>query len=414
MEIEYSRMKSLLEKVKQIITKHEEIAHLKGENFNVFRILDKSTDEVRTHSALIAELLNPKGSHGMGDTFLRFFIDVVNRKLNSESETENNRRQFISKSKLETTQVYAEYNIGKVTETSGGQIDILLSNDEFIICIENKINAGDQDYQLIRYHDYLRKQPKKYQILFYLTLEGAKASDKSTQYSNPKNQKIELIDEKNYYCLSYRNDILIWLEKCYHYSIELPVLRESIKQYINLIKNLTHQLISHEMEKEVYKAILEEVDSAEKIKDNFDYAIQYYSERLKQEIIDKLKSKYPGVIIETKDNKSFSNIFVWFPNKKVHFGIESFNNYSLFNSSTHQKKQKHLVIGYVDWKGINSEHNISYGIWLKDFPQKNICTKSELFENLRQYSSNDENIKASIVDFFIREITTYIDDNLNN
>jgi len=402
MSQQYKEIRKLLEKVKQITAKHEEIAHLKGENFNVFNVLDKQTDEVKTHSAMIAELLNPKGSHGMGDTFLEFFVDLINNKLNPEGN--------ISKSNLETTRVYPEYHIGEIKETNGGQIDILLSNDDFVIGIENKINAEDQKYQLIRYHNYLKKQNKKHQILFYLTLEGKNASESSTQCPSQNSQQIELIPGKDYHCLSYRNDMLQWLDKCYHYSIELPVLRESIKQYINLIKSLTNQLISNKMEEEVFKAIVSDIETAEKINNNFNDAINEYAKELKGDVFNKLKEKYSNVVIESKDDSSFSNMFVWFPKKEIHFGIESFNNNSIFQIK--EGGRNHLIIGRVDWRGTDSGHNISHGIWLKDFQKKEICAKYELFEKIKQYSSNN-NSRSKVVNDIFEEITDYIDSHLS-
>jgi len=372
MKEEYKNIKLLLEKVKQITAKHEEIAHLKGENFNVFNILDKRTDEVRTHSAMIAELLNPKGSHGMGDTFLGLFIDVLNDQLNSKGNTSENRVQIISKNNLEGTQVYAEYNIGEVKDTSGGQIDILLSNDDFIICIENKINAGDQDYQLIRYHNYLKKQNKKHSILFYLTLEGNNASDKSIQYSNNEGQQIELSPEEDYHCLSYRKDILQWLEKCYHYSIDLPVLRESIKQYINLIKSLTHQLISNKMKEEVKKAIFSDIESAENIKNTFDEAVKTEALKLRDAVYSKLKSEYPKARLEKAEVRSNISIFIEAINGRV--GIESFNGNGNFND-------KSLFVGLLGYNKIKEKWE-----WEKSeiiFPQK------EIYQSLQQYSKGD-------------------------
>lgn len=408
MSQEYKKIRKLLEKIKQINAKHEEIAHLKGENFNVFNVLDKQTDEVKTHSAMIAELLNPKGSHGMGDTFLKFFIDLINNKFNSEAKTHE--KQKISTNNLEETRVYAEYYIGEITRASGGQIDILLSNNEFVICIENKINAGDQIYQLIRYHDYLKKQTKKHQVLFYLTLEGKIASDISIRYGNQDNKKLELTAGKDYHCLSYRYDILKWLEKCYQHSIELPVLRETIKQYINIIKSLTNQLISNKMEEEVFKAIVSDIESAEKINNNFNDAINYYADELKDDVFNKLKEKYPKAVIESKDDSSFSNMFVWFPKEEIHFGIESFNNKSIFQD---KEGGNHLIIGLVDWRGRDSARNISHGIWLKDFQKKEICSKDKLFEMLKKYSSQDQILKSKIVTEIVGEITKYINKHLS-
>lgn len=45
----------------------------RGEYFNVFEVLGLSTKEVRLHSAFLPELLNPNGSHGLGDKMLRSF-----------------------------------------------------------------------------------------------------------------------------------------------------------------------------------------------------------------------------------------------------------------------------------------------------------------------------------------------------
>ncbi len=68
-------MKNLLSQVSSIIQQYEKVAELTGENFNVFKILKVETKEVKTHSAFIAELLNPQGSHGQGDVFLKLFVE---------------------------------------------------------------------------------------------------------------------------------------------------------------------------------------------------------------------------------------------------------------------------------------------------------------------------------------------------
>ena len=66
-------LEKLLIQVSAISKKYENAAKLTGENFNIFDVLKLSTSEVRTHSAFLAELLNPEGSHGQGDIFLRLF-----------------------------------------------------------------------------------------------------------------------------------------------------------------------------------------------------------------------------------------------------------------------------------------------------------------------------------------------------
>ena len=49
----------------------------KGDLFNIFGIIGKSSDEVKIHSKFLAMLLNPKGKHGCGDAFLRTFCKTT-------------------------------------------------------------------------------------------------------------------------------------------------------------------------------------------------------------------------------------------------------------------------------------------------------------------------------------------------
>ena len=54
----------LLNLVGAINKRHTQIAGITGEGFNIFQILKVGTNEVRMHSAFLAEMLDPNGSHG--------------------------------------------------------------------------------------------------------------------------------------------------------------------------------------------------------------------------------------------------------------------------------------------------------------------------------------------------------------
>ena len=140
------KIEELFESIKPIITDNKKLQaekESKGEFFNIFSILKMETDEVNTHSAFLAELLNPKGSHGQQDLFLRKFLETIvhTDKLN-----------------IQNAQVCMEFTIGPISENyeTGGRIDILihLPKAKYLILIENKINAGDQKLQLFRYNQY--------------------------------------------------------------------------------------------------------------------------------------------------------------------------------------------------------------------------------------------------------------------
>jgi hypothetical protein len=221
--LEIESIQQLMTRINEISNKYEEISKVSGDNFNVFRVIELTSDEVRLHSKFLAELLNPKGSHGQGSKFLDLFIQQFDIK-NVDSET---------------SKVDVEKSIGNKTTTTGGRIDILIedSNQNAII-IENKIYASDQENQLVRYSNYKTNS----KIIFYLNLDGSDPSEYSCH-------GLEL--DKDFKVISYKDDILTWLENCKKESVSLPLLREGITHYINLIKHLTGQSTNTTMGKEI-------------------------------------------------------------------------------------------------------------------------------------------------------------------
>ena len=103
-DIEQIKLQSLLDSAKPIINEEIErkkASKLRGECFNIFQILRMETDEEHTHSALLAEFLDPKGSHGCGNKFLHLFL----QKLILDG--------FLDES---STKVEIEKNIGRIDD----------------------------------------------------------------------------------------------------------------------------------------------------------------------------------------------------------------------------------------------------------------------------------------------------------
>lgn len=212
----------------------EALAKATGEHFNIFQILRVGHLEVTTHSPILAELLNPKGRHGQGDTFLRLFINQLDIKDFDPA----------------SARVELEYDIGTVTEKSGGRIDIvILDGKSHTIFIENKIYAGDQEKQLQRY-----RERNAQAHLFYLTLQG----DLPAGFTEESFDNIRAIR------ISYAGDICDWLAACKKEAASLPQVRETIAQYLHLIRELTGQSLTQFMNKELINKIIndEEILSA--------------------------------------------------------------------------------------------------------------------------------------------------------
>lgn len=231
-------IQSLFDKICLLNQDYKRQEDEKGESYNLFKVIDMTSNETSVHSAFLADLLNPKGLHHMGDTFLRLFTDEF---LNDMSFS------------TETAVVEREKYIGPVTATTGGRLDIIVTDtDKKAIIIENKIYASDQENQLIRYHNYAETNTSEHK-LFYLSLDGTvHDEDKTAKHDNK-----ELIEEEHYFTISYESEILKWLEQCREKVVDKPLIREGISHYINLIKHLTNQTISKEMEKDLKNLILE-------------------------------------------------------------------------------------------------------------------------------------------------------------
>ena len=135
--------------------KYKEALKSDAPAFNVFDYFDLK--ETR-HSQLLADLLNPRGSHAQGDTFLKGFLSVVRGTGAAIAGTD---KVLIQREK-------------SVTE-SGGRVDIFVESfppDPFVVVIENKIEgAPDQPGQLDRYSSYGLRANKPVYVV-YVTISG--------------------------------------------------------------------------------------------------------------------------------------------------------------------------------------------------------------------------------------------------
>ncbi len=119
--------------------------------FNVLRYA--RTDEYGL-SSIIADLLNPRGSHGQGDRFLCCFLKCY---WPSEPETLS-AMEAVVRTEVATHRI----------EQSQGRIDIQVDLSDRVLAIENKPWAADQQKQIERYLDQLRKSGRQARLV-YLT-----------------------------------------------------------------------------------------------------------------------------------------------------------------------------------------------------------------------------------------------------
>lgn len=235
-------MEELLNKINFLLNEERIIKREKqkrGEYFNVFKIMHAQNDEVHTHSAVIASLLDSKGSHGCRSVFLSLFMEKLFDLLK-----ENVKIACYDEYDLEKCNIYVEHYAGELApdKEKGGRIDIIIEllaekNHNYAVIIENKIYANDQTKQLYRYKQFADKRyGKGNYFIVYLTLDGHSPSKDSIV-----GEKCILEDGVDFYRMSYRDFILEWLSACKEKASSAPIVRETITQYYNLITEMTNQ-----------------------------------------------------------------------------------------------------------------------------------------------------------------------------
>lgn len=342
----------LISQITAIRKQYEKISELTGEKFNVFNILGLSTNEVRTHSAFIGELLNPNGLHSQKSIYLEQFLDL----FQIENFDYSNAILEIEKS------------VGYISDDKkdGGNIDIIITDkNNNAIIIENKIYAGDQENQLLRYYNYAKKNCKSVN-LYYLTLDGKEPSKFSTND----------LDKSQYKCVSYANDIKNWLEKCKEKSVNQPIIRETLTQYINLIKELTGQSINKTMNTEIVNKIVSDDDN---LKTFFELHKSNLMSDVKKSLTIILKQQLTEIAnefdltLDFSDNLGFAAETGWeFISKKsknnyfISFGFCSYFSrlvYGIYNHEQKYDKEHRELISKSLGKGLGWENHL----WLKEF-----------------------------------------------
>jgi hypothetical protein len=317
------QIQNLLNQISIITKKNAEILDASGGRFNMFAVCGVNHYE-NTHSKIIAEFLNPNGSHGLKAKLLDQFIATLGNKFTINGFDAANAR------------IYTEYAAAE------GRMDIVIEDHRHhALIIENKIYAGDQKEQLKRYNQFAENKygEGNYQIL-YLTLSGGEA---------------ESAEGVTYECISYKEDIINWLDKCVSVAVRHPMVRESINQYINHLKQLTNQDMDTKNKEEIVEILAnpKNLKAAQKIHQNYDA------------IFDSIARKYILPKLEKFEDE----------NKKLKFdyptGFESFIK---------------LDIEHIEWKKCRIQFNVQGEKYICGIVYKNPNNKisKDVYEKLHE------------------------------
>ena len=163
-----------IELLENFLLENPELEYLENllVEFNIFETLKIARSEIR-HSNVLSWLLDPTENHGLGNYFIKQFMQYLIMSNKSLAETKLSLFD-IESFKFADIEVLREWK----------NIDILLLikeyGKEYAIVIENKINIGEHSNQLSRYkkiidHDF----EKRIKIYVYLTPDKTIPSEES-------------------------------------------------------------------------------------------------------------------------------------------------------------------------------------------------------------------------------------------
>lgn len=292
---------NLIDDVKEIIKKNTEEINKTGKGFNLLSILGMENNERYTHSNIIAELLNSKGSHTFGNLFFKLFLEELNIIDFNISNYEV------------LTEEYVKIQLGIRTF-----LDIVIKDKTTgkVILIENKIWAEDQPFQIERYYEAYKGDILK---LFYLNVNEWDECPTTREEINNVFENI-----------SYKKNIKNWLANCIVASSQKPFINKQIEVYYETILKLSNQNIYKKMNKEVENKITENFDNFETAKE-----IANFISNLETEKINEFRIK----IKNSLENGSFN-----FLDKTIYYEVKEDNSDFIFlgfyltNSNDEEKK----------------------------------------------------------------------------
>ncbi len=116
--------------------------------YNIFTLIGVGRDEDKTHSPMLADLLNPAGTHKQGFLFLKAFL-----KLCQKMRTESNISQVCQLTAIsfppipDKIESFSWTVQREMDAAEYGRLDIVIKCQKlnFLCVIENKIGAGEGD-----------------------------------------------------------------------------------------------------------------------------------------------------------------------------------------------------------------------------------------------------------------------------
>lgn len=340
--------------------------------YNIFNVLEINEKEV-VMCRFLADLLNPEGQHGCGILFLKSFLEDVLKEYR------------MSDTLLAHTDVIKEFVID-----NDRRIDIVIRNVCFLIPIEVKIYADEQEGQCYDYYENAKNAP-----IVYLTRFG----DIPSIYSRKKKGGTNILSLDNIQCISWADDICNWLTKLFA-QLKEP-LKSIVIQYIDAIHIFADERAEKDMEKKL--EILYESPDYFGAAVEIEKSMKIAKIRLMRLVFDDFREEMERIASKYGLELERDVIYYSYDEKQHEKFYDCYSTYPGLNYVV--KKAKFQKSSLQMWFRIEIEHNLFGGFCLFDteaIPKDG---------NLKGYQVND--ITAEIIDeaarYLNRDIITPAD-----
>lgn len=259
--------------------------------FNLFHLISDVYYRENLHSDIMQAIINPAGSHGHGDHFLRLFLEYLKEHHEVAIEIAN----------YSNAQVFRE----------AGRIDLLICDEDSkkAIIIENKINgAADMNRQLVRYLEKVKDLGYTCDAIVYLCLNQKKHPETPGWTTREREDVYALLKVICAYNETEGDLYHGWLLPCCQSSTSDEVTHV-LRQYQQLILKLGRNLMN--------KPIMEKFYGLMRDKQHHDSALALTA------MMNDLGAYRAERLFEAfqHDTTPFERIFIWVPAFVVFEGV---------------------------------------------------------------------------------------------
>ncbi|WP_230656584.1 PDDEXK-like family protein [Psychrobacter sp. I-STPA10] len=324
-----NNVKNLLENVNIEIKTLQSAQKLYGRqlapNFSVFDYI--STNETGL-SYILADLLNPQGSHDQKETFLKLFIEHCLPDISNQAVSQINWQPFLDN----LSKVSVTIEEGTRASQTYRRMDIYLSctvnEQHYGICIENKPYAGDQKNQLKDYASEIEIRSRGNWHMVYLKEYNEEySSGNPSIYSVDEETLNTWIENKKFTALKF-SQLIDWLKAC-QVECQNHSVNEFLSQFIKFIQQKFLGVQDMTEENAVLELMIDSkysIDSSFKIFHNLKQMKIYFIQKLKNDLSEAIKNskERPYKLTSTKLkiwNKNEKIIFL-IPNNKIEIHLD--------------------------------------------------------------------------------------------